>query len=140
MCQHGRTRTPERCSPASRIGLGGPRFCLTQVPLNCFFFVCRHLGCPICKTLVEQEDSILPMMLQHTTTNWYFRASAIISDASLRVVEWSLRTLLWTAFVNAGLLDCLRRSVINAIVTQLRLVMLFVYWICSHALKPHSCR
>jgi hypothetical protein len=72
------------------------------------FFVWGHPRCLIFETPVEREDDLLPR-IQAACDNIrqdtrYFRASATVNGASLRVVQWSRLLSLWTAAVVVAVL------------------------------------
>lgn len=77
---------PNAYFPVRWFGRDGQFFCPTSIPFICFV-VSRHLRCSIYETPVEQEGDILPTMFQHTAHIWYFRAVAIATVASLRIMQ-----------------------------------------------------
>jgi hypothetical protein len=107
--QHVRTRIPGRCYPARWIGCGGTFFWPARSPdLNPLdFYVWGHLRCLVYETTAEREDDLLPRIqaayenIRHTR---YFRVSATVRGESLRVVQWSRWSSLWTAAVVVAVL------------------------------------
>jgi len=104
MCQHGPTRIHERLFPCAVVWAWWSVLLPDINPTPCFV-VCKHIRCSVYGTPVEQEGDILATMFQHTAHIWHFRATAIATVASLRIMQWSQWSSLWTAFLEAALPD-----------------------------------
>jgi hypothetical protein len=93
---------------------GGPFFWPARSPdLNPLdFFVWGHLRCLVYETPVgarrwsAQDPGSMWQLMAET---WYFRTSATVNGASLRVVQWSRWSSLWTAAIVVAvfMLKCL---------------------------------
>jgi hypothetical protein len=101
------TSVPGRCAVDSErsssffLGGGGLAY-PTLNPID--FFVWVHVIYLVYARHQYSEMTFCPGSRQHATDTWWFRATATVNGASLRIVQWRRWSSLWTAAVVAAVL------------------------------------